>query len=256
MTGSSYQQSDSLLHVPAGALIKTTLVDFPGRVASTFFLKGCNLRCPYCYNTGLVLGGKEAEGDILATAAELFAHLERRKKMLTGLVISGGEPLINPLTPYIIAEAKKLGYKVKLDTNGTLPDRLAELVHDSETRPDFIAMDIKTNPARYADEICEKGAPLTKQDIPALLTRSAELIASFPSDSREWRTVLVPPLVKKNDIAAMAALLPHDASWQFAQFDNKNCIKPSFNDIPPYLDSELKELVSYAETFIPGAELR
>jgi pyruvate formate lyase activating enzyme len=256
MTGGSNLLPESLLNEPAGALIKTTLVDFPGRVAGTFFLKGCNLRCPYCYNTGLVLGGKAAEGDVLSTAAELFAHLELRKNLLTGLVISGGEPLINPLTPYIIAKAKKLGYKVKLDTNGTIPDRLAELIHNGETCPDFIAMDIKTNPARYADEICMKDSPLAQQDIPVLLTRSAELIASFPADRREWRTVLVPPLVKKDDITAMSALLPDDASWEFAQFDNKNCIDPSYNDIPPYLDAELKELVDYAVTFIRGAALR
>src|SRR5574344_1690007 len=102
MEQTAEQESSLLLNVPAGALIKTTLVDFPGRVASTFFLKGCNLRCPYCYNTGLVLGGKAAEGDTLTTVEELFAHLEKRKAMISGLVISGGEPLLNPYTPYII----------------------------------------------------------------------------------------------------------------------------------------------------------
>ncbi|HAH61036.1 MAG TPA: anaerobic ribonucleoside-triphosphate reductase activating protein [Treponema sp.] len=245
-----------LLNVPAGALIKTTLVDFPGRVASTFFLKGCNLRCPYCYNTGLVLGGKAAEGDELSTIEELFAHLELRKNMLTGLVVSGGEPLVNPLTPYIIERAKKLGYRIKLDTNGTLPGELEKLLKNKSTKPDFIAMDIKTNPARYAREICMYGSVSAKEDIPSLLARSAELVASYPADSREWRTVLVPSLVTKADIAAMAVLLPKDASWQFAQFRNENCLDPSYNNIPPYVDAELKEFVDYARTFIPGAALR
>jgi pyruvate formate lyase activating enzyme len=249
-------QPELLLNVPAGALIKTTLVDFPGRVASTFFLKGCNLRCPYCYNTGLVLGGRAAAGDILSTTEELFAHLERRKNMLTGLVISGGEPLINPLTPYIIARAKKLGYRIKLDTNGTLPGELEKLLQNKSTEPDFIAMDIKTSPERYAREICLHGSALQKEDIPSLLRHSAEIISSYPADCREWRTVLVPPLVAKADIAAMAALLPRDASWQFAQFRNENCINPAYNDIPPYVDAELKALVDYARNLIPGAALR
>ncbi|MFA6857688.1 MAG: radical SAM protein [Treponema sp.] len=249
-------QSELLLNVPAGALIKTTLVDFPGRVASTFFLKGCNLRCPYCYNTGLVLGGKAAEGDTLSTVEELFAHLEHRKNMLTGLVISGGEPLMNPLTPYIIERAKKLAYRIKIDTNGTLPDKLQDLLQNDVTKPDFIAMDIKTNPARYAHEICMHDSLLAKEDIPSLLRRSVDLIKTYPADCREWRTVLVPPLVTKNDITAMAALLPEDASWQFAQFRNENCINPSYNDIPPHIDAELKELVDYARTLIPGSVLR
>lgn len=240
----------------AGVLIKTTLVDFPGRVASTFFLKGCNLRCPYCYNTGLVLGGKEAEGDPVIPLSELFAHLEHRKNVLTGLVISGGEPLLNPDLKEIILRARSLGYKIKLDTNGTLPDKLAELINSEQLRPDFIAMDIKTNPFRYAADICLKDSPLSKDDIPSLLARSAKLISSLPAECREWRTVLVPPLVKKDDIKAMAKLLPADASWQFAQFRNEHCINPAYNDIPPYLDAELKELVSFAQTLVSGAALR
>src|SRR5574344_1755427 len=256
MEQTAEQQPDLLLNVPAVALIKTTLVDFPGRVASTFFLKGCNVRCPYCYNTGLVLGGRAAEGDTLSTTEELFAHLEHRKNMLTGLVVSGGEPLINPLTPYIISRAKKLGYKVKLDTNGTLPEELELIISNTETHPDFIAMDIKTAPSRYASEICIKDSALSHRDIPALISRSVSPIAQYPSDCREWRTVLVPPLVKKDDIDAMAAILPADASWQFAQFRNENCIDPAYNKIPPHIDAELKELVSYAQKRIPGAALR
>ena len=134
---------------PAGVLVKTTLVDFPGRVAGSFFLKGCNLRCPYCYNTELITGNA---GD--DTINELFAHLEKRQGILTGIVISGGEPLLNPYTKEIILKAKELEYKVKLDTNGTLPEKLAELLEDEKLRPDFVAMDIKTSPERYASEIC------------------------------------------------------------------------------------------------------
>lgn len=244
------------LNEPAGVLVKTTCVDFPGRVAGSFFLKGCNLRCPYCYNTGLVLGTDSS--DSLNTIEELFTHLEQRKGLLTGLVISGGEPLINPYTPIIIRKAKELGYKIKLDTNGTLPDELQAFLENPELRPDFIAMDIKTSPERYASLICNKQSKFynnTKHFVD-LVTRSVKLVASLPADCREFRTVLVPPLVTKFDILAMSSILPKDASWQFAQFRNENCLDPAYNEIYPYTDNEAAQLIEFAKSLIPGAILR
>lgn len=244
------------LNEPAGVLVKTTCVDFPGRVAGSFFLKGCNVRCPYCYNTGLVLGTDSS--DSLNTVEELFTHLEQRKSLLTGLVISGGEPLINPYTPIIIRKAKELGYKIKLDTNGTLPDELQAFLDNPELRPDFIAMDIKTSPERYASLICNKQSKFynNTEHFIKLVTRSAKLVASLPADCREYRTVLVPPLVTKFDILAMSSILPKDASWQFAQFRNENCLDPTYNEIYPYSDNEAAQLIEFAKSLIPGAILR
>ena len=241
---------------PAGVLVKTTLVDFPGRVAGSFFLKGCNLRCPYCYNTGLVLGNDSV--DNFSTINELFAHLEKRQGILSGIVISGGEPLLNPYTKEIILKAKELGYKVKIDTNGTLPEKLSELLDDEQLRPDFVAMDIKTSPERYATEICASNSKHygDVQYFMDVLSKSAKLVSALPADSREFRTVLVPPLIKKADIEKIAALLPPDASWQFAQFQNENCLNSSYNNIPPYVDEEISELIDYAKSLIPGAALR
>lgn len=243
-----------MMDAPAGALIKTTLVDFPGRVATTLFVKGCNLRCPYCYNTGLVLGNESDES--LAKVKDVIEHLEKRKNVLTGFVISGGEPLLNPLTPYLIRYARKLGYKIKLDTNGTLPDKLQSLLSDQELKPDFIAMDIKTNPSRYETVVAPKSNSTSEHSFAERLARSAKMIAAYPPECREWRTVLVPTMVEESDIDSMAAILPQDASWQFAQFRNENCIDPHFNEIPPYIDADLKRLVAHAKSLIPGAELR
>mgnify|MGYP002626941754 CR=1 FL=1 len=317
---------------PVGALIKTTLVDFPGRVACALFLTGCNLRCPYCYNGALVTGSESPEQ--LTTLGDVLAHLEKRRAVLSGFVISGGEALLYPALPILIQRAKALGYAVKLDTNGTLPDRLAAHIADSATRPDFIAMDLKTSPARYAEllpnalsgtaatatptvhtntrsesatgaqkatpsptsappqatpalaESCPTTAPhsapplsihgaaTTASTAPAAntaqfaspapaadyavrLAESAALIArAYAPDAREWRTVLVPPLVQRADIAAMAELLPPDASWQFAQFRNENCLDSRYNDIFPYSDAEAAALVTYAQSLVAGASLR
>ncbi len=242
---------------PAGVLVKTTCVDYPGLLAGSFFLKGCNLRCPYCYNTGLVLG-KDDGTQPLNTIQELFDHLEKRQGILKGLTISGGEPLINPYTPLIIRKARELGYQIKLDTNGTLPDELEAFINNPELRPDFIAMDIKTSPPRYAEVICPAFSNYhgNSEHFEHVLKRSADLVASYPPDQREWRTVLVPPLVQKEDIQQMSTLLPKDASWQFAQFMNQNCIDPSYNEIYPYSDAEAKEIIEYAKTIIPSANLR
>ena len=119
-------------------------------------------------------------------------------------------------------------------------------------------MDIKTSPERYASEICAMHSRFygDVQHFVDVLTESAKLVASMPADSREFRTVLVPPLVKKSDIENMAAILPKDASWQFAQFQNGNCLNPIYNKIPPYLDEEIKELIAFAQTFIANAALR
>lgn len=271
-----------------GSLIKTTLVDFPGRVAAAIFLRGCNLRCPYCYNIELVLpqSAETPANSGLCSLGELFSHLEKRRNVLTGLVVSGGEPLVNPLTPEIIKKAKSLGYKIKLDTNGTLPEKLEQLLNDDALRPDFVAMDIKTAPRRYAETMLGKHeaasqaaasqtqakpqSPLAASQADALsqaaasqaeeiaqkLERSAKLVAALPPECREWRTVLVPPLVQESDIRDMAEILPKDASWQFAQFRNDSCLDPSYNAIAPYTDAEAARLVETAKELIYGATIR
>ncbi len=227
------------LNKPAGVLVKTTMVDFPGHIATAIFLKGCNLRCPYCYNTGLVLNNEPEEN--LASA----------------IAISGGEPLVNPYLKDIIQKAKSMNMLVKMDTNGMLPDRLETLINDENLRPDFIAMDIKTSPDRYAETMLPVSIPSEKKIMADALTRSAKLIAeNYPALNREYRTVLVPGLVTKEDIKNIAEILPKDASWQFAGFRNKNCLNPEYNKIVPYLDRDLSELVEYAKTLIPCAALR
>ena len=174
---------------PAGVLVKTTLVDYPGRIAAVFCVEGCNLRCPYCYNADLVVRNKQYE---TVSFDEVLEHLIHRKNVLSGFVISGGEPLLYSSIQEIILQVRNLGYKVKLDTNGMMPDRLEYLIK-SEACPDFIALDVKTVPERYT----VLGSGCTGA---ANIRKSIQLLSQLPAEQREFRTVLVPSLVQQTDI--------------------------------------------------------
>lgn len=124
------------------ALQKLSLVDYPGRVASVLFLPGCNLRCPYCHNPGLVYN-RQPE-DLIALEA-VYEHFDRRQGIVSAAVISGGEPLLHPEVPAVVAALKQRGLAVKLDTNGSWPERIAA------AGADYLALDIKTSPERYGE---------------------------------------------------------------------------------------------------------
>ncbi len=236
-------------------------------------MRGCNLRCPYCYNTELVepaeasqaqdAGGDEnCSQDLNAGARagrdqpqfvgaeEILAHLKKRANVLSGFVISGGEPLCQPeLVRRLVLEARSLGYKIKLDTNGIFPDRLQKLLDDPAVRPDYIALDVKTSPARYKE--------LQAQDAAAeKVIRSIKIVSALPAEEREFRTVLYPPLVGRAEIEEIAALLPADARWYFARFQNSHCLREAAEKVQPYTDAEEAALVDLARSKISAAELR
>jgi pyruvate formate lyase activating enzyme len=161
---------------------KVTLIDYPGLVAAILFFPGCNLRCPYCHNPSLVTPPFPKD---LSTIDEAFAYLEKRKNVLGGVVLSGGEPMMNPEIPEIVDRIHALGLKVKIDTNGTFPERLKEI------KPDFIAMDIKTSPGKYG--------LLTKDDVGLKIVESIMRIrcSGIP---HIFRTVMDSGIVDDNDI--------------------------------------------------------
>lgn len=242
-----------MLKPKIGVLVKTSLVDYPATLACTIFLKGCNLRCPYCYNGPLV--NSSANQDELVTLQDLKDHLAKRKNVLKGLVVSGGEALLHKDTKEIIIFAKSLGYKVKLDTNGTNSRLLEELISDPETKPDFIAMDIKTTPSKY-HELLNSSNLNDKTDYQEEIKKSIKLISAYPSDCHEFRTVLVPTLITKKEIMEIASLLPPDSSWRLAAFMNKNCLEPMYNALPPYSQEEAEELEKTAKKFISDTKIR
>ena len=130
-------------------LQKLTLLDFPEHTAATVFLPGCNFRCPFCHNAALVLGAGDATGD--TPVEEFFAFLDKRHGLLDGVCITGGEPLLQPELADFCARIKGAGFAVKLDTNGSFPDRLRELVESGLV--DYVALDVKNAPERYAETV-------------------------------------------------------------------------------------------------------
>ncbi len=250
-------------------LLKTTLVNYPGRVSAAVFLPGCNLRCPFCHNgalaTASVVSGPKNASDAdqeYVPLEEAFAHLEKRAKLLGALAVSGGEPLLSPALRDLIRKARELGLAVKVDTNGTLPDRLAALLSDPETRPDMIAIDVKTAPERYGELAVEpsvgpRDAENLLQSL-ALLEREANRPdeSEYPRLRVEYRTVLVPGLVGEAEIARIASLLPPQADWELAAFASGHCLDPSWDERQPYGPAETARLSDLARSLVPGARLR
>ncbi len=128
-------------------LQKLTLLDYPGKTACTVFLGGCDLRCPYCHNAELLDGSADA----LMEEDELLAFLETRRGLLDGVAVTGGEPLLRPELPELLARIRERGFAVKLDTNGTHPEALRRVVEAGLV--DYAAMDVKNSPARYAETV-------------------------------------------------------------------------------------------------------
>ena len=173
-------------------LQKTTLLDYPGKVAAILFTTGCNLRCPYCHNPDLVFPEDE-EG--LLSREEILSFLRKRSSVLGGVVITGGEPLIyGEKIINLIGEIHDLGLDVKIDTNGLYPDFLPRL------NADYIAMDVKTSPSRYGELGC--GMP----DFEERLRRSARWIIESGIE-HQFRTTLCESFVTEKDVQPMAELI-------------------------------------------------
>ena len=168
-------------------LNKTTLLDYPGCVAATVFVGGCNFRCPFCHNGDLVLCSGEMQG---YGEEEILAFLTKRKNVLEGVCITGGEPMLYKDLPDFIGKIKKLGYQVKLDTNGSHPKMLKKIVENGLV--DYVAMDIKAPLVTY-EKVC--GVPVDIADIKESVEFLKEGKVAY-----EFRTTVVRELHTKEDI--------------------------------------------------------
>jgi len=213
------------------SLVKTTIVDYPGIVAAAVFLPGCHLRCPYCQNGDLVR--PDPPGEILNCDRECFnAFLNRRKSVLKGVVFSGGEALLHPLLPSLVADVKAADLKIKLDTAGLLPDRLQTFL--KEDRLDYVAMDLKTLPSRYR-ELGWKG----KADAADLLKQTLCLLRNSRA-SFEIRTTVVPGLVDQTDLLELSDFLEPGELWIWQAYRRGATLDPEWSNLEEP-DEELME---------------
>ncbi len=171
-------------------LQKMTLLDFPGKVACTVFLDGCNFRCPFCHNTPLL----EGKAEPAMTEEELLAFLEKRKGILDGVCVTGGEPTLQKELPDFLGKIKAMGYAVKLDTNGYRPEVLRSVVEQGLV--DYVAMDIKNSPDRYEQTT---GVPMDLKKIEESIRFLVSEIVNY-----EFRTTVVEPLHDEQSISEMA----------------------------------------------------
>ena len=188
-----------------GGLTKTTLLDYPGHVAATVFIAGCNYRCPFCHNRELVLPDMAA-GLSYIDEDEVFSFLEKRKNILSGVCISGGEPTLAAGLADFIRRIKGLGFLVKLDTNGSLPEVLATLL--AEGLPDYVAMDIKHTKKQYP-AACGVAAEGIEASM-ALLKNSG-----IP---HEFRTTVVQGLHDEEDLLDIGEWIKGGAPWFLQAF--------------------------------------
>lgn len=185
-----------------GGLQKTTLLDFPGKVSAVVFTQGCNFLCPYCHNADLVLHGQEP-----LAFTEVIAFLAQRKKVLEGVVISGGEPTLQDDLSIFCATVKGLGYAVKLDTNGSRPEVLRQLLQANLV--DYVAVDIKADPARYPKEIAPGGIGDTLLQTIALLREGAV--------PHEFRIPCVAPFINHASVTGILEALSGSSAPVFLQ---------------------------------------
>ena len=221
---------------------KTTLLDYPGHVAATIFTGGCNFRCPFCHNADLIT--KSSITNIISKD-EIFNFLKKRKNVLSGICITGGEPTLQPDLPQFIEKARSLGYKIKLDTNGYRPKVIADLL--TKNLLDYIAMDIKTGFSNYARI---SGIPNLNIEH---IKESISLIEN--SDiSYEFRTTVVKELHTETDFQEIALMLSSQSPYFIQSFkDSGNILIPGLSSC----DIEtLNYYLSIIKEKIPNAALR
>ena len=225
-------------------LQKMTLLDYPGLVACTVFTGGCNFRCPFCHNASLVLPEAMQPSDL--DPETVLSFLKKRRGLLDGVAVTGGEPLLHADMADFLREVKALGFRVKLDTNGTFPDRLISLVE--EKLVDRVAMDIKNAPALYA-----RTAGLETMDMAAVMKSKNFLLSG--SVEYEFRTTVVRGLHTRESLIEAARWIEGAQAYFLQQFrDSGELISP--DGLGAFSDAEMHALLEAVLPIIPTAQLR
>ena len=230
------------MYVKIAGFQKLTLLDFPGKTACTVFTWGCNLRCPFCHNAGLVTEPLTES----VTTDELYAFLRKRIGLLDGVCVTGGEPLLQPDLPDFLLPIREMGYAVKLDTNGTNPEKLRELCESGLI--DMVAMDIKNCPEKYAAT-----AGTERISIDAV-HRSVRYLMQQGKIPYEFRTTVVRQYHTAEDFAAIGKWI-HGADAYFLQ-NFRNTGHLIDNSVSGFTPSEMRQFLEIVRKDVPNAALR
>jgi pyruvate formate lyase activating enzyme len=217
-------------------LEKFAPLDFPGYISSTVFLGGCNFRCPFCHNADLVLRPQT----LTSMALDYFVtYLDSRAGWLEGICVSGGEPLLEDNLEVLLRLIKDRSLLVKLDTNGSLPDRLREIIRSGLV--DQVAMDVKAPLARYKQ--------ITRSDVAEEdIVRSLEIVRGCGLPY-VFRTTLVPGLVGERDLLEIAQMLHGASLFQLQQFSRRNTIDKNYLQIEPFSPDEIRRLAELVKPY-------
>jgi len=220
---------------------KLTLLDYPGKVACTVFTGGCNFRCPFCHNALLVT----EMDDIEYTEKEIFEHLERRKGVIEGVAVTGGEPLLQKDIERFLYELKCTGVSVKLDTNGSFPEKLKGILELGIV--DYVAMDIKNSKEKYAQTVGVQDFDISTVE------QSIQLLQQSGVDY-EFRTTVTANFHTIEDMRSIARWLQGTPKYFLQNFvDSGMLIDSTCKGVSK---AEMQEMLSAVREFIPTAELR
>ncbi len=222
----------------------TSLIDYPGKVSAVVFMAGCNLRCGFCHNSVLIHDDTHLED---VGMRDLIDGLRRRRKLLEGVVVTGGEPTVHPQLPWLLRELKGTGLDVKLDTNGMRPGVLDEVLRARLV--DYVAVDMKMAPERYTATLKapEDAASRLKETVDILRRSRVEY---------EYRTTCVPGMVAESDIVAIAHLIAGAPVYYLQQFIPTHVEDPQLATHPPYPREVLERFVALAQPLVPNVIIR
>lgn len=231
-----------------GGLQKLTLLDYPGKTACTVFLSGCNFRCPFCHNASLVVPEKLDEG---IEEEELFRFLKKRQGLLEGVCITGGEPLLREEIYPLLVKIKDCGYQVKLDTNGSFPERLKKTVEAGLV--DYVAMDLKNSPSHYKKTIgfeTSKAAANTAE-----IAQSVQYLLKGKVDY-EFRTTVVKGLHTVKDMEEIGNWIAGAKRYYIQNFVDSGDLVGSGEWMEPFSKKELSKLLNAVKSKVPNSWIR